>query len=256
MFILVTISEEVGVPPKNFNVTTNQAIEDALNEKFSNKVIRNTGLGICVFDLINIEDSYIYPGEGTSHTKVEFRLLVFRPFVGEIITGIIRSCSPEGINVSLRSAQATKQTDFFSDVFIPSSNMPDNCFFDEEDKQWVWPFHDQATDHRERLVLELDCEVRLRVVEVSFHVDRGLGPPRLGLPKPSKPENGSSASLAAAVSVTPAPASATAVTCVPTGSAAQGAGSNTAEKGKEPPMVVIGAINEDGLGLIDWWGEQ
>ena len=42
--------------------------------------------------------------------KAEFRLVVFRPFKGEVITGRISSSSDTGIKVAL---------DFFDDVHVP-----------------------------------------------------------------------------------------------------------------------------------------
>ena len=46
--------------------------------------------------------------------KVEFRLVVFRPFKGEVITGKISSSSEGGIRVAL---------DFFDDVQVPMELM-------------------------------------------------------------------------------------------------------------------------------------
>ena len=40
--------------------------------------------------------------------------MVFRPFINEVIIGRVRSCSADGIRVSL---------DFFDDIFIPKSNI-------------------------------------------------------------------------------------------------------------------------------------
>ena len=44
-----------------------------------------------------MEDSYIFPGDGASHTRVTFRYVVFRPFEEEIIEGVLKSSDAEGI---------------------------------------------------------------------------------------------------------------------------------------------------------------
>lgn len=44
------------------------------------------------------------------YTQVRFRLLVFRPFVGEILSGKVSSCTKDGIKVSL---------DFFENASVP-----------------------------------------------------------------------------------------------------------------------------------------
>ena len=56
------------------------------------------GLCIALFDLTKVGDAFILPGDGAAHVSVEFRMIVFRPFEDEILTGTIRSCSEEGIN--------------------------------------------------------------------------------------------------------------------------------------------------------------
>jgi DNA-directed RNA polymerase III subunit RPC8 len=47
---------------------------------------------------------------------VEFRLIVFRPFKHEVMLGRISSATEHGIRV---------RTQFFDQIFIPSSNLPE-----------------------------------------------------------------------------------------------------------------------------------
>lgn len=49
-------------------------------------------------DLISLGDSLILPGDGSSHTEVVFRYIVFRPLVGEVLTAKIRCCSRDGVH--------------------------------------------------------------------------------------------------------------------------------------------------------------
>lgn len=58
----------------------------------------NVGLCIALFDITHIGHSYIFPGDGSSHTEVKFRYIVFRPVVEEILIGKIRSCGREGVH--------------------------------------------------------------------------------------------------------------------------------------------------------------
>lgn len=61
-------------------------------------MVLNVGLCIALYDIVSLQESYIFPGDGASHTRVNFRYIVFRPFVEEIIIGKIRSCSQEGVH--------------------------------------------------------------------------------------------------------------------------------------------------------------
>ena len=49
---------------------------------------------------------------------VEFRMMVFRPFKGEVITGIVHKCTPKGIYVT---------TQFFENIFVPSGMLFEDC---------------------------------------------------------------------------------------------------------------------------------
>ena len=81
------------------------------------QVVHNVGLFIVLHDLTYVGDSYIFPGDGASHTKgilwqicvytaatsccnihtVRFRFVVFHPFIDEVIVGRIRSSSADGV---------------------------------------------------------------------------------------------------------------------------------------------------------------
>ena len=67
---------------------------DAVNRSMANTVVHNVGLFVSVFDLLDIGDSFLLH-DGCSHTSVTFRALVFRPFVEEVLTGRIKSCSQQ-----------------------------------------------------------------------------------------------------------------------------------------------------------------
>ena len=58
---------------------------------------------------------------------------MFRPFLNEVLIGKVRSCTAEGLRVSV---------DFFDDIFVPKSNiLMDNEFRHEGGRQkWVTGF--------------------------------------------------------------------------------------------------------------------
>ncbi|XP_043931617.1 DNA-directed RNA polymerase III subunit RPC8 isoform X2 [Protopterus annectens] len=99
MFVLVEMTDTVRIPPWQFERKLNDAIAEELNKKLANKVVYSVGLCICLYDITKLEDSYIFPGDGASHTKVHFRYVVFHPFLDEILVGKIKACSQEGVHV-------------------------------------------------------------------------------------------------------------------------------------------------------------
>jgi DNA-directed RNA polymerase III subunit RPC8 len=65
-----------------------------------------------MYDLLKASDGLIGHGNGNANVNVEFRMMVFRPFKGEIIGAVVKQCTPAGIQVS---------TQFFDDIFVPST---------------------------------------------------------------------------------------------------------------------------------------
>lgn len=61
------------------------------------QVVLNVGLCLALFDIKHIGDSHLFPGDGSSHTEVLFRFIVFRPIIEEIVIGKIKSCSRDGV---------------------------------------------------------------------------------------------------------------------------------------------------------------
>lgn len=166
MFVLTELKEIVRILPSEFGRSLNDAIADELNIKLANKVLLNVGLCIALFDISKLGDSHVLPGDGASHTETVFRVVVFRPFLEEIIVGKVKSCGREGIHVTLG---------FFDDIIIPATAMPHPSRFDDIKQAWAWEY--STEDGHRDLFIYPDEEIRFRVTEEIF-VD--TAPPGVG----------------------------------------------------------------------------
>lgn len=138
-------------------------LADELNKRFANKVVLDVGLVICLYDIVDVGESYIYCGDGAIHTKCVYRMIVFRPQVGEILCGTLKSSSKEGLNISLG---------FFDSIIIPPTQLNEPSRFNEIDQTWTWNYEDDGQTHV--LFLEVGEQLRFRVhseefVDVSPH---------------------------------------------------------------------------------------
>lgn len=176
MFVLTELRDTVRIPPWKFTQKLNDAITEELNRKLANKVYLNVGLCIALHDLTKIEESYIFPGDGASHTKVTFRFIVFRPFMEEILVGKIRSCSPDGVHVTLG---------FFEDIVIPPHKLQHPSRFDPTEQAWIWEYN---TNEGEKHDLFMDAGeiIRFRVVNETFTEALPTGP--IAVSETEKPE--------------------------------------------------------------------
>lgn len=154
MFILSELSDLVRIPPQSFNIPVQKALKDELHKKYSNKVISNLGLAIAVWDILDIKDGLLKPGDGGAYVEVKFRIVVWKPFTGEVLTGWVAECSAEGIKVRM---------EFFDEIFIPKDYIFESCVFRPVEKAWVW-----QPDEETELYIDVNERIRFRVEEEVF----------------------------------------------------------------------------------------
>ncbi|VEU19350.1 DEKNAAC100853 [Brettanomyces naardenensis] len=162
MFQLSVLSDLTRIPPNLFSLPRLAAIKQELNGKYANKVIPKLGLVISVWDILEVEDGLLKPGDGAIYIKVRFRCILFRPFVGEVLTGWIESCSEDGIRVNM---------EFFNDIFIPKSLIFENSIYSPKENAWIWEM-----DSENRLYLDVNEKINFRVEEEVFNDVKPKGP--------------------------------------------------------------------------------
>merc|ERR1712126_451199 len=162
MFILSELKSLVRLFPRGFNKSLEDQVTDELNRKLANKVLLNVGLCLSLYDILEIGDSFIFPGDGSSHTRVRFRMLVFRPEIEEVLVGKIKNCSKEGVQVSL---------EFFDDILIPSDSLQHPARYDDSESVWIWEYPLEDGEHHD-LFMDAGEQIRFKIVSESF-VDSG-----------------------------------------------------------------------------------
>ncbi|ALC45048.1 CG7339 [Drosophila busckii] len=183
MFVLAELKDNVRIAPDQFNLKLVDAVRDEIDRKLANKVLLNVGLCIALKEIVSLKDSIILPGDGASHTEVLFRYVVFRPMVGTVMTGKIRNCSREGVNVTLG---------FFDDILIPHAALQHPSRFDEAEQAWVWeyPLEDGG---KHDLFMDVGEPIKFRVSREIFEETSPIGPPKTE----NASQNNSSTSAAA-----------------------------------------------------------
>ncbi|KAG9300911.1 hypothetical protein G9A89_004969 [Geosiphon pyriformis] len=154
MFILSVFSDTVKIAPSNFQKNRYEAITDQINQKYANKVVHDLGLCICLYDILEAGEEFLYHGsEGASFVKVKFRLVVFRPFIGEVLVGKIHHCRVDQIRVTLG---------FFDDIRIPAALIRRQMTFDHHYQGFVWDYGEGC------MWLQKGDLIRFRVHAESF----------------------------------------------------------------------------------------
>lgn len=92
MFIVSTIEDKVRVHPQDLAKPTLEAVTAELERTYLDKVVPDVGLVITIFDILDIQGGFVFPSDGAAHFDTKFRVVVFKPFVGEVIVGKLKSC--------------------------------------------------------------------------------------------------------------------------------------------------------------------
>ncbi|GAA5910688.1 DNA-directed RNA polymerase III subunit RPC25 [Sporobolomyces salmoneus] len=232
MFTYCIQKDTIRVEPRDFAKPPAEAIKEEIHRRYSNKVIPGVGLCISLLDILSCTEGAVLYGDGCFYYQTEFRLIMFRPYIGEAILGKVKSQGSEGIIVTLG---------FFDDILIPPTLLPDQCGFDGNLREYFWvpldpesnntklsqqELHQIPTD--QRLPISKRDWIRIRVEEELFDdTSPTSGAPASGL------ANG-------------APAGA--------GGDATGKEVGGAAKGKSPYRLLC-SMTEEGTGCIEWWAE-
>ncbi|KAF7457734.1 RNA polymerase Rpb7, N-terminal domain-containing protein [Cryptosporidium felis] len=200
MFGLISIEDQIHVSPnelsqftfkdeKGISSSINQQLHDPLvilrnrvNEKYLNRIVKNAGLMIYFVGFEEIGHAEIDTDNGGLLYSVSFKMIVFKPYIGEIIEGIIINSDSTGLTVSLG---------FFSDIKIPCNDLREPKSVDINKKIWSWDYENH------KLPYYVDSMIRFKVSNIIFN-DQGQD---IGMPS----------------------------------------------------MVVVGNVQNDGLGMTSWW---
>lgn len=117
-------------------------------------MVRDLGMCVALYDVISVGESQLHQGSASQHSAVEFRLVIFAPFVGEILTGTIMSCDEAGLRLSLG---------FFDEIYVPKALLQAPSSWSGDEKLWVW-----NVTESDQLFFDIDNMARFRVMDVSY----------------------------------------------------------------------------------------
>ncbi|RZC77942.1 hypothetical protein C5167_002122 [Papaver somniferum] len=99
IFFLSLVEHTLRLPPHLLSLPLPEAIQGELEKLFVDKVIAQLGLCISVYDIKSIKGGFIFAGDGASTYTVDFRLIMFRPFEGDILSGKVDASDANGLRL-------------------------------------------------------------------------------------------------------------------------------------------------------------
>ncbi|OGI12628.1 DNA-directed RNA polymerase [Candidatus Micrarchaeota archaeon RBG_16_36_9] len=158
MYQIITVEDEISVPPEKLNLKLDDSVKDSLESKFEGSINTEVGVILAVTEVDEIEEGTILPGDPSVHYPVKFKILSWMPKEHEIVEGEVVDITEFGAFVRCGALDGL--------VHI-SQVMDDYVSYDEKNSQLI--------GKQTRRVLKEGDKVRARIISVSFKEQSKLG---------------------------------------------------------------------------------
>ncbi|MHA1804928.1 MAG: DNA-directed RNA polymerase [Promethearchaeota archaeon] len=155
MFKLFTLVSRVEIPPFLFDQEKDISARIILAEDYEGIITKEYGFIIAVVDVLDVGAGIVIPGNPNTFHEVEFRILTFKPMIGEIVEGEIVEIVDFGAFLRLGPLDGLIHVSQICDDFI-SYEQVGNRFIGKETGK----------------VLEVNDIVRARIIAVSLGTGR------------------------------------------------------------------------------------
>ncbi|CAN9442191.1 unnamed protein product [Alternaria alternata] len=153
MFFLKELEKTIQLHPSYFGPLIRQHIHRELLQKEEGSSTGKYTI-VCILDSFDISDGKVMPGSGSAEYVVHYKAVVWRPYKGEVMDGIVTSVLRTGFFVDCGSLQA----------FVGRSMIPAEIKFDANATPPQW------TDDGEQ-VIEKGTNIRIKIKGLRSEVD-------------------------------------------------------------------------------------
>ena len=151
MYKILTIEDKVKVPPTKFHLDIEDAVKNSLEDKWEGLIDKTLGVTLAVMNIGNVGEGKIFPGDGSIHYPVNFKLLVYYPEMHEVIKGNVIDVTEFGVFIRIGPLDGMVHVSQIMDDFV--SYDPKNMIFSGKESK--------------RIIKEGD-DVRARIISISM----------------------------------------------------------------------------------------
>lgn len=101
MFYVTEIEDYIRVVPELFDLQVKEAVRKQLEETYKDHISKDMGIVIAVLEVLNVSEGIIIPGDGAAYYKSNFKLLVFKPELQELLFGKISEITNFGAFIDI-----------------------------------------------------------------------------------------------------------------------------------------------------------
>ena len=155
VYNLITLRDTVRVPPHRFGEPIDKVILEIAREDFEERVDPDIGMLIAVLSVEEIGVGHIIPGDGGVYHQCIFKVLSFKPKIGEIVEGEVVEVTDFGLFIRIGCTDALCHISQIHDDFF-SFNPKQSALLGQESGQSIMR----------------EDRVRARIITLSL--DRGI----------------------------------------------------------------------------------
>lgn len=101
MFYELLVTDYIRVSPDKFGIDTDEAVRAQLEESYMGFQDKDIGVIVAVLDVLSVKEGVIIPGDGAAYYESQFRVIVFRPELQEVVYGTIEEITNFGAFMNL-----------------------------------------------------------------------------------------------------------------------------------------------------------
>ena len=101
MYYIYSVKDRFKLPPESLEEDIESVAARVVRRKYEGTIDKDAGVIVAVFNIRNVSDGILYPGDPSTHHDVEFDALTYMPSVEEIVNGEVTEIAEFGAFVRI-----------------------------------------------------------------------------------------------------------------------------------------------------------
>ena len=158
MYKILTLEDKIRVAPEKFAMSKNEAIKEAIADKYESTLDSRIGVVLSVIDVDDVGEGKIFAGDPGVHYTTTFKILSFKPELHETVYGEVIDNTEFGAFVRMGPMDGLVHISQLMDDYV-SYDGKNAMFLGKETKR----------------TLKKGDKVRARIISVSFTDQNKIG---------------------------------------------------------------------------------
>ncbi len=158
MYQVVTVEDEIAVPPTKLGLNIKNSVKESIEEKFEGKIDNEIGVVLAVKEIDEVKEGMVLPGDPSVQYPVRFKLLTWMPREHEVVEGEVVDITEFGAFIRCGALDGLVHVSQVMDDFVS---------YDEKNAQ--------LAGKQSRKILKEGDKVRAKIISVSFREQSKLG---------------------------------------------------------------------------------